>query len=216
MLQEIIQWIQLHPSTAGIAVFALSMAESLVVVGLLVPGTAMMFAVGALVGTGVLGLWSTLAWAAAGAIMGDSLGYWLGVRYQESLHGRWPFNRHPHWLEQGEAFFHRHGGKSIFIGRFVGPMRPMIPLVAGMLGMRPAVFYPANILSGLAWANGINLKNTAIRLRKNKKPTENQHSKKHLNLRFSLCILAICFPVPLIFFHMIGQDEPSDGALRRH
>jgi len=74
MLQNIIQWIQLHPALSGVAVFTLSMAESLVVVSLLIPGTGMMFTVGAPVSAGTLRLWSTLAWAATGAIAGDSLG----------------------------------------------------------------------------------------------------------------------------------------------
>jgi hypothetical protein len=64
----------------------------------------------------------------------------------------WPFHRHPEWLARGESFFRRHGGKSILIGRFVGPVRHIIPVVAGMMGMRPTVFYGVNVLSALAWA----------------------------------------------------------------
>jgi len=101
-------WIELHPHWAGLGVLLLAFLESLAVIGLFVPGTAVMFAVGALVGTGALDLWSTLAWAVVGAITGDSLGYWLGVHYHESLRGLWPFKRHPEWLTRGERYSRRH------------------------------------------------------------------------------------------------------------
>jgi membrane protein DedA with SNARE-associated domain len=127
-------------------------AESLAGVGLLFPGTLLMFGAGALVGKGTLELWPTLAWAAAGAVTGDGLSYWLGYRYRERLRAFWPFSRHPALLQKGEAFFHRYGGKSVLFGRFVGPVRPVVPMVAGMLGMPPLRFYLANVLSALAWA----------------------------------------------------------------
>jgi undecaprenyl-diphosphatase len=55
-------------------------------------------------------------------------------------------------LRNGEAFFYRHGGKSVLFGRFVGPVRPVIPVVAGMLGMGPAHFAVLNVLSAIGWA----------------------------------------------------------------
>jgi len=55
-------------------------------------------------------------------------------------------------LKKGEAFFYRHGGKSILFGRFVGPVRPVIPVVAGILGMRPLHFSVVNVLSAIGWA----------------------------------------------------------------
>ncbi|MCB1777517.1 MAG: LssY C-terminal domain-containing protein, partial [Candidatus Competibacteraceae bacterium] len=60
--------------------------------------------------------------------------------------------RHPEWLARGENFFHRHGGKSILFARFVGPVRPVIPVVAGMLSMAPVRFYLYNFSSALLWA----------------------------------------------------------------
>lgn len=145
-------WISQHPYWAGAAVFLVSLAESLVIAGLFIPGTVVMFGVGALVAAGTMDLWATLAWAAAGAVAGDTISYWAGRHYHDQLRVLWPFRRHPSWLEKGEAFFHRHGGKSIIFGRFVGPVRPVIPAVAGMLGMAPLRFFIANIVSALAWA----------------------------------------------------------------
>lgn len=147
-----LDWISLHPYWAGTAIFWVALAESLAGLGLLVPGTLIMFGVGTLVAAGALDLWAALAWAAAGAVAGDTTSYWLGRHFQEQLHSLWPFRRHPGWLKNGAAFMHRHGGKGILLGRFVGPMRPIIPAVAGMLGMAPLRFFTANILSALAWA----------------------------------------------------------------
>ena len=93
-----------------------------------------------------------LAWAITGAIAGDGLSYWLGRRYKERLKDIWPFSSHPEMLTKGAMFFHRHGGKSVLFGRFVGPVRPVIPLVSGMLGLRPLPFVIVNVLSAIGWA----------------------------------------------------------------
>lgn len=151
-LKPLLDWITAHPHWAGFAVFAISLAESLAIVGLFIPGVPMMFGIGALVAVGALDLWATLAWAAAGAIVGDGISYWLGYHYKERLRVMWPFRRYPVLMQRGEQFFVRHGGKSVFFGRFVGPVRPIIPVVAGMLGMRPGRFLLVNVGSALAWA----------------------------------------------------------------
>lgn len=121
-------------------------------VGLVVPGAAVMVAAGALVTLGALEFWPTLLAAVAGAIVGDGISYWLGHHYRDRLHSFWPFRSHAQWLSRGGNFFRRHGAKSVLFGRFVGPVRPIVPVVAGMLGMPPAHFYAVNVLSALAWA----------------------------------------------------------------
>ena len=137
---------------AGLLVFLVAFSESLVLVGLLVPGAVLMFAAGALIGTGHLHFWPTFAWAVAGAVAGDGLSFWLGWHYQARLRNKWPFSHHRDWLQRGERFFHRHGRMSVALGRFVGPVRPIIPAVAGMLGMTPVHFGVVNVLSALLWA----------------------------------------------------------------
>lgn len=150
--QPFLNWITANPTWAGLAVFLISLSESLVIVGLFVPGVAMMFGIGTLVAMGALNLWATLAWAAAGAVAGDSISYWLGHHYQERLRDMWPISRYPALMTRGEKFFEKHGGKSVLFGRFVGPVRPIIPTIAGMLGMPPARFVTVNVLSAIAWA----------------------------------------------------------------
>jgi undecaprenyl-diphosphatase len=151
-LQPLLDWVAAHPLLAGLALAAVAAAESLVLVGLLVPGAAIMFGAGALIGTGHLSFWPMVAWAVAGAIIGDSVSFWLGRRYGERLQTLWPLRRYPGLMSRGVVFFRRHGGKSVLVGRFVGPVRPIIPAVAGMMGMSPVLFLLVNAGSALLWA----------------------------------------------------------------
>jgi undecaprenyl-diphosphatase len=151
-INTLLAFITHHLSLAYGTIFLISLSESLALVGLLVPGTVIMFGVGAIVATGSLGLKPVLLLAAAGAVAGDGISYWLGHHYREELRRIWPFSLYPGMLKRGETFFHRHGGKSVLFGRFVGPVRPVIPVVAGMLGMGPLHFSIVNLLSAIGWA----------------------------------------------------------------
>lgn len=152
LLHQLLQWVQAHPVWAGIVVCLIAFAESVALIGILVPGVVMLFGVGALIAAGALDFWTICAWAVGGAVAGDSLSYWLGRHYHEQLQHLWPFSRHPKMLHGGIAFFHRNGGVSVFIGRFFGPVRATIPFVAGMLEMAPSHFLAANVGSALLWA----------------------------------------------------------------
>lgn len=147
-----LEWSAAHPALVIALGFALAFFEALALVGIVVPGILLLFLLGALVGWD-LPLLTGLALAVmAGAAAGDGLSFWLGHRYRGRLRDRWPFARRGHWLDLGEQFFHRHGGKSIFIARFIGPLRPVLPLVAGSLGMPPATFVPRMLLACALWA----------------------------------------------------------------
>lgn len=115
---------QRQPGWAGAVVFLMAFAESLAMVGMVVPGVAIMFAVGALIGSGALDFRVMVLWAVIGAVAGDGLSFWLGKKYQRQLTGMWPFSRHPAMLDKGIQFFQRYGGKSVVLGRFFGPVRP--------------------------------------------------------------------------------------------
>jgi undecaprenyl-diphosphatase len=133
-------------------VFGVALAESLAIVGVLVPGVIILLGAGALIGAGVLDFWDITAWAVAGAIVGDGLSYWLGHHF-EYLTARWRwFRLHPDHLERGIRFFQDYGDISIALGRFFGPIRAIVPLVAGLMRMPPKRFFIANVLSALVWA----------------------------------------------------------------
>lgn len=152
LLDPALGWIAAHPYWAYLIVALIAFCESLAIVGLIVPGALLLFGVGALIGSGELALWPTLISAAIGAILGDGISFWLGYHYRQHLADLWPFNRYPKLMARGIRFFERHGGKSILFGRFVGPVRPIIPAVAGMMHMSVPKYISINLLSAMAWA----------------------------------------------------------------
>lgn len=151
-VSPLLQWLNANPEFAGLVTFLISAAESVAIIGTIVPGSITMTALGALAGAGVIPLWGTIFWAILGAIIGDGISYWLGHYFKDRLKTLWPFRKHPGLLESGEVFVHKYGVMSVFIGRFVGPVRALVPLVAGMLGMKPLQFTIANIASAVGWA----------------------------------------------------------------
>lgn len=152
VVAPLLQWLNANPQLAGVATFVISAAESIAIIGTLIPGSITMTAIGTLAGAGIIPLYETILWAILGAIVGDGISYWLGYYFKDRLRNLWPFKDNPGILERGEGFVHHYGVMSVFIGRFIGPVRAMVPLVAGMLGMRPLQFTIANILSAIGWA----------------------------------------------------------------
>ena len=89
---------------------------------------------------------------AVGAILGDGVSYGIGRRFGHEVRRVWPFTKYPGLIPRGIAFFKRHGQKGVFIGRFFGPVRAVIPLAAGILKMQRGRFWLANVASALIWA----------------------------------------------------------------
>lgn len=142
----------LSPTLLLLVVFAVAAMESAAVIGLLVPGVALLLALTlAAVESQVPLLWWWGA-GALGAFTGDGLSFLLGRWLGPAVRHWSVFQRHPHWLADGERFFHRYGVASIALGRFVGPIRPIVPSVAGMLRMPASTFWWTNALSSPAWA----------------------------------------------------------------
>ncbi len=150
--QELLNWLQANPGWGVAIVFLVSFFESLVLIGILLPGIVILFGVGALIGLGLLDLVEVWIAASAGAVCGDTLSFHLGYRYREQLLDVWPFSRYPAVMARGTRFVHAHGAKSVVAGRFIGPLRPIVPAVAGMLGMKPPRFVAVDIPTCVAWA----------------------------------------------------------------
>lgn len=150
--QMLLQWAEGNPQLILAAGFVLAFIESLALVGIIVPGVLLLFVLGALVGLDPWLLSGMGLTVAAGAIAGDSVSFWIGRRYGTSLRSVGPMWRYAHWLDAGEAYFARHGGKSIIIARFIGPLRPVVPLVAGSLNMPVRLFVPRMLVACLIWS----------------------------------------------------------------
>lgn len=127
-------------------------AESLAIIGTVVPAAIVMFAAGALVGHGTLDPVWTFAVAVAGAVAGDGLSYELGRHQQERVRA-WPlFRRYAGHLGKAERLIARHGAMSILIARFTGAVRAFVPLLAGFARMPAGKFYATNAASALLWS----------------------------------------------------------------
>lgn len=145
-------WLLQNPAWVAAAIALIAFAESVAIVGIAVPGVALLGAASFVAGTGTLSLPASLGAAFAGAVVGDGVSFLLGRVFHQDIKRAWPFRTHPDWIANSERFFARHGPMSVAIGRFVGPIRPVIPLVAGMANMRTPTFFLINVLSALAWA----------------------------------------------------------------
>jgi undecaprenyl-diphosphatase len=152
LVQPTLALISAHSQWAFPVMFITAFGESFVFLSLFFPGTSMLILAGTLMSTGALPYWPVLIGAIIGAVLGDSVSFWLGCRFGGAAGRIWPFKRNPELLENGIRFFARHGGKSVFIGRFFGPVRAVIPLVAGMMRMPRGRFWIANITSAIVWA----------------------------------------------------------------
>ncbi len=115
--QELLNWINANPGWGMAIVFMVAFFESLVLVGILLPGIVILFGVGALIGLGVVELIPIWIAATAGALLGDTLSYAVGHRFRGQLLEVWPFSRYPALMERGTRFFHLHGAKSVVAGR---------------------------------------------------------------------------------------------------
>ncbi|SPJ33250.1 bifunctional DedA family/phosphatase PAP2 family protein [Kushneria phyllosphaerae] len=145
------QWAH-NPTVLILIVGIVALLESLALIGLVMPGVVMLTAAASLAGHDQVSIIILMVSAFIGAVLGDGASYWLGRTQRDRLRGWWPFNRYPQWVDQGERFFTRHGALSVAFGRFVGPVRPIIPMVAGMMYMSPARFLTVNVISALLWA----------------------------------------------------------------
>jgi len=152
IIANMILALQQHPTLALLFVFLIAFGESLIVVGLIVPGAILMVLFGVLIAMNALEFWPTVIVAVCGAIAGDGLSYWLGRRYQNKLQSFWPLSRYPDLSIRANQFFQQHGVKSIILSRFIGPLRPLIPAIAGITQMPVKIFITANISSAIAWA----------------------------------------------------------------
>lgn len=141
-----------HPQAALAFVALVAFAESLAIVGTVVPAAVVMFAAGALVGHGSLDMAWTLGLATAGAVAGDALSYELGRHQEQRVRGWALFQRHPEAVRKAEDLIRRHGAVSIIAARFTGAVRAFVPLLAGFARMPPGRFYLTNVGSALLWA----------------------------------------------------------------
>lgn len=127
--------------------------------GIPLPGETALVAAGVLASQGVLAIWEVIVVAAAAAIVGDNLGYLVARKGGRRLLERWAITRRfaERLLPRAERFFARHGGKTVFIGRFIAVLRFTAAWVAGLSHMTWWRFLFWNAAGGIIWAAAVGL-----------------------------------------------------------
>lgn len=148
----ILDWVRANQGWAPFVVAALAFGESLAVVSVLIPATVVLVGIGALIGGAGLEFWPIWAGAAAGAFLGDWVSYEVARHFGPSIQHSWPLNRQPELVARTERLMRRYGAWGVFGGRFFGPLRALVPLVAGIFEMPRPLFQAANVASALVWA----------------------------------------------------------------
>jgi membrane protein DedA with SNARE-associated domain len=141
-----------HHAWGGPVCFVLAFGESLAFISLLVPATVMLIGIGGLVPLSDLSFVQIWLGAALGAAAGDWVSYWIGRHFKDGIGRLWPLSRYPDMLPRAHRFFERWGVLGVFGGRFLGPLRATIPLVAGISDMPQLLFQLANVTSAALWA----------------------------------------------------------------
>jgi len=151
-LDGVTGWLTMNPQWLAAAVFIVACIECLAIVGVIVPGTVLLFAIAVLAGSGTLSLGETLLLGLLGGLLGDVISYSLGRRFHQNIRRLPGLRHHPEWISGAEAYFQRYGIASLLVGRFIGPLRPMLPMVAGMFDMPFARFMAVSLLAATGWS----------------------------------------------------------------
>jgi len=151
-LDGITGWLTANPSWLGLAIFLVACVECLAIAGIIVPGTVLLFAIAVLAGSGALSLSETLLLGFCGGLLGDGLSYFLGRRFHQNIRRLPGLRHHPEWIGGAELYFQRYGIASLLVGRFIGPLRPMLPMVAGMFDMPFPRFAAVSLIAAAGWS----------------------------------------------------------------
>lgn len=137
---------------ALLAVFAVPALEASAFVGFLFPGETVLVVGGLLAAQGAVPLWAVIAAGVAGAVVGDSVGYFVGRRYGSravrGVAGRWVTEER---LSRANRYLVERGGRAVFLGRFTAALRVLVPGLAGMSGLRYRTFLGWNVAGGAVW-----------------------------------------------------------------
>lgn len=157
-IDSILAFVRGHQDWALPIVFLLAFGESLAFISLLLPSTVILVGISTILGGAgiapmtVLWLW---VMATVGSIVGYTISFWLGLWFKEDVHQWGMFRKRPGLLERGHAFFERWGVMGVFLGHFFGPVRAVIPVVAGIVAMRQLPFQIVIILASGMWSAGV-------------------------------------------------------------
>lgn len=140
-----------HQELIGLAIFLIAFLECLALVGLAIPGTTMLVVAGAIAGGFEYSLWKAVLWGIAGGWLGDMISYAIGFKLKDRVYRLAVIKNHPKWINMAESYFQRFGGMGLLIGRFVSPLRPIMPMMAGIFQLSFIKCLFITFLSSVAW-----------------------------------------------------------------
>jgi membrane protein DedA with SNARE-associated domain len=157
-VDPVINFVKNNQEWALPIVFLLAFGESLAFVSLILPATVILASIAGLLGGAqvdkVMAFWVWFA-AGSGGALGYAVSYWIGWWFRDDIEKVWPLRNHPDAVARTRDFFKKWGALAVFFGHFFGPVRAVIPVVAGSLGLRQLTFQIANISSSFLWALGV-------------------------------------------------------------
>lgn len=148
----VLEFIRAHQAYAPLIVGLMTFAESLAFISLVLPMVTILVGIGFALGAADVPFWQVWLGAAAGAFVSAWISYEIGHKTKKRAYGLWPLSRNPALIDRGEAFFLRFGPWAMFLGRFFGPTRAVLPLIAGIFLMPRVIFQAANMASASVWA----------------------------------------------------------------
>ncbi|MCX7288723.1 MAG: DedA family protein [Rhodobacterales bacterium] len=151
-IESILTFVRENRDWAFWIALVFAIGENLAFLSIIIPSTAILMGVGALVATGELTMLPIFLGAAIGAIIGSFLSYFIGWRYGPAMLGVWPLRNHPDQVERGNAAFLRWGPIAVLIGHFFGPLRAVVFVMAGISRIPLWIFGPVNVVGCIGWA----------------------------------------------------------------
>lgn len=149
---DTLAFIKAHRQWAVPVVALISFAESIIFLSWILPASVVLIGVGAVVAVGELDPLSIIAAATVGAALGEWASYAIGRWMKGGIVTIWPISRHPHLVQRGEHLVKAWGYAGIFVAKFIGPLRGIVPMIAGVFRMNQLRFQLANWTSSLLWA----------------------------------------------------------------
>ena len=148
---EVILWLKDNPEWIAVGVFGAAFIESFALIGIIIPGVVLLAVISGMAAS-TLNIFELVLITYVASFLADILSFLLGTGISKSIDRLWPFNKYPNLLVQGRTFVKRFGILGIFVGKFIGPIRPLLPLTAGSLGMNFKYFLTVEIFSSFLWA----------------------------------------------------------------
>jgi membrane protein DedA with SNARE-associated domain len=151
-IDGVILWLQQNPEWIAWGLFISAFIESFAIIGIFIPGVVLLALIAGMAASADMHIASVLIIVYSASCLADVSSFLIGIKLYKKIDSIWPFKNNPDWLKKGREFFKTYGILGVFVGRFIGPVRPVMPITAGSMGMKFKHFLGVDLFSGLIWA----------------------------------------------------------------